>query len=88
MERGVHLAALLAGGEHDALDQPPDGFDGLDPGFRPAARGGIVVGGGAAKVSSRAVVAACLHACRSPAQPHPGEQICPCDSALSNLRAW
>ena len=26
VERGVHLAALLAGGEHDALDQPPDGF--------------------------------------------------------------
>ena len=24
LERGVHLAALLAGGEHDALDQPPD----------------------------------------------------------------
>ena len=24
MERGVHLAALRAGGEHDALDQPPD----------------------------------------------------------------
>ncbi len=24
MERGVHLAALVAGGEHDALDQPAD----------------------------------------------------------------
>ncbi len=26
MERGVHLAALRAGGEHDALDQPPYGL--------------------------------------------------------------
>ena len=26
MERGVQLAALRAGSQHDALDQPPDGF--------------------------------------------------------------
>ena len=24
MERGVQFAALRAGGQHDALDQPPD----------------------------------------------------------------